>query len=69
MIQSQTLWNFQDFSGTKILREINFEEPKSSKTALFAVSEALKFDFGKCQPSRIAKNSSKSIFAASKILE
>ena len=29
-------WKFQDFSVTQILREINFEEPKSSKTGIFS---------------------------------
>ena len=29
-------WNFQDFSITQILREINFEDSRSGKTAFFA---------------------------------
>ena len=33
----------QDFSVTQILREINFEEFGSSKTAIFAFPWALKF--------------------------
>jgi len=32
-----TMWKFQDFSVTLILREINFGEFKSSKTAVFAI--------------------------------
>ena len=36
--------NYQDFSVTKILREINFEESISSKTAVFATLGALVFD-------------------------
>ena len=33
-------WKFQDFSVTQILREINFEEPRNSKTANFIISGA-----------------------------
>ena len=29
-----TVWKFQDFSVNQILREINFEESRSSKTAV-----------------------------------
>ena len=32
---------FQDFSVTQILREINFGVSRSSKTAVFAILEAL----------------------------
>ena len=32
-----TMWKFQDFSGTQILREINFRNFKRSKTAVFAI--------------------------------
>ena len=31
-----TVWKFQDFSITQILREINFEDSRSGKTAFFA---------------------------------
>ena len=31
-----TVWNCQDFSVIQILREVNFEESRSSKTAFFA---------------------------------
>ena len=36
-----TMCKFENFSSTQILREINFEDPGSSKTAIFAVSKAL----------------------------
>ena len=42
---NSTVWKFQDFSATLILREINFRESKSSKTAIFALLESLNFDF------------------------
>ena len=35
------MWKFQDFSATQILREINFVESRSSKTAHFAIFFAL----------------------------
>ena len=38
-----TVWIFQDFSVTQILREINFGEFRSSKTAIFAIKGALNF--------------------------
>ena len=31
-----TVWKFQDFSVSQILREINFDGARSSKTAIFA---------------------------------
>ena len=37
-----TVWKFQDFSVTQILREIIFGESRRSKTAVFAIIEALK---------------------------
>ena len=37
------MWKFQDFSVTQILREINFEESRSYKSAVFAIIEALNF--------------------------
>ena len=36
---------FQHFSVTQILRETNFEESRSEKSGIFAILEALKFDF------------------------
>ena len=35
------MWIFQDFPVTQILREIIFGESRSSKTAIFAILEAL----------------------------
>ena len=40
-----TVWKFQDFSVTLILREINFGVSRSSKTAIFVFLEALNFEF------------------------
>ena len=34
---------FEDFTVIQILREINFGEPQSSKTAVFAIFGALNF--------------------------
>jgi len=34
---------FEDFSVTQILCEINFNDSRSSKIAIFAISEALNF--------------------------
>ena len=35
------MWKFENFSVIPILREINFGESRSSKTAVFAVYVAL----------------------------
>ena len=40
-----TVWIFHDFSITLILREINFRDSKSEKSAIFAILEALDFEF------------------------
>ena len=40
-----TVWKFQDFSITQILREINFEESGSAKSAISTHLEAVNFDF------------------------
>ena len=37
------MWKLQDFSVTQILREIIFEESRSSKTVIFAILGALSF--------------------------
>ena len=37
------MWNFSIFSVTQILREINFGESISSKSAVFAIFGALNF--------------------------
>ena len=39
-----TVWKIHDFSVTQILREVNFGESRSCKTAIFAISGALNFD-------------------------
>ena len=40
-----TVWKFHDFSIIQILREINFWESKSAKSAIFTHKEALNSDF------------------------
>ena len=46
------MWKFHDFSVTQILREINFEESRSFKTAFITISGAMNFgEFGKIRPS------------------
>ena len=37
------MWKFQDFCMTEILREINFVDSRSAKTAGFAISGAVNF--------------------------
>ena len=41
-VTEYTVWKFQDFSITQILREINFGGSRSSKTAVLAILGALK---------------------------
>ena len=43
--QADTVWKFHDFSITQILREINFGDCKSAKSAILTHLEALNFDF------------------------
>ena len=38
-----TVWKFQDFCITEILREINFEDSRSAKSANFAILGAVNF--------------------------
>ena len=38
---SYTVWKFEKFTDTQILREINFGESTNSKSAVFAVLEVL----------------------------
>ena len=38
------MWNFQDFSVTKILRETSFRYSRIAKTAVFTNLAALNFD-------------------------
>ena len=40
-----TVWKFQDFSITQILREINFEDSISAKSDILAHLEPLNVDF------------------------
>ena len=37
------MWKFQDFSITQILREINFWDSRSAKTAIFSILGAVNF--------------------------
>ena len=46
MVMSRsTVWKFQDFPVTQILREINFWDSKNAKLAILTHLEALNFDF------------------------
>ena len=45
-----TVWKFQDFSITQILREISLRNSESSKTPIYAILDALKFDFSQIWP-------------------
>ena len=40
-----TVWKFQDFCITEILREINLWESRGAKSAIFTHLEDLNFDF------------------------
>ena len=40
-----TVWKFHEFSTTQILREINFGDSRSAKSAILIHREALNFDF------------------------
>ena len=44
LLQSRTVWKFHDFSITQILREINFVDSRSAKSAILTHLEALNFD-------------------------
>ena len=37
------MWKFHDFCTIQILREINFEDSRSAKTAIFAILGAMNF--------------------------
>ena len=43
--RNDTLWKFQYFSITQILREINSENSSSAKSAILSHLEVLNFDF------------------------
>ena len=40
-----TVWKFHDFSVIQILREINFGDSRSAKSAILKLSEALNLTF------------------------
>ena len=40
-----TVWKFQNFSATQILREIDFRDFRGPKYAILVHLEALKYDF------------------------
>ena len=40
-----SVWKFQDFSITQILREISFGDCRGAKSAIFTHLEALNFNF------------------------
>ena len=52
-----TVWKFQDFSITQILREINLGGRRSSKTAVLAILGALKINILVISAFRKCKNS------------
>ena len=53
---ASTVWKFHDFPITQILREINFGESRSSKTAFFAILVALNFvDLINFSPQKVQK--------------
>ena len=53
---SCTVWKFQDFPVTQILREINFQESRRSETAVFAIFRVLNFvNLVNCRLSKSAK--------------
>ena len=44
-IGKHTVWKFQNFSITQILREINYGDSRGVKSAFLTHSETLNFDF------------------------
>ena len=51
-----TVWKFQDFSVIQILREINFGNIRSSKTAVFVIFGALNYvDMGNFSLQKVQK--------------
>jgi len=44
-LREDTVWKFQDFSITQILREINFGESGSAKSAILTHLDALNLDY------------------------
>ena len=67
---SHTVWKFNNFSVTKILREINFRDSKSPKTAVSCHFRSCEFcTFGEFQPSKSEEIHKKSKFRASKCVK
>ena len=44
-IREYTMWIFQDYSDTQILREINFSHFEAQKTAILTKWAAVNFEF------------------------
>ena len=61
-----TVWKFHNFSITQILREINFGDSRSAKSAVFVILESEFSSFGQFQPSKNAKIHKDSKFRTSK---
>ena len=68
-MHSVTVWKFQDFYATQILREINFWDSVSSKTAIFAILKALNFGFNEFLHFVRAEMCPKLRFRASKMIK
>ena len=64
-----TMWKFQDFSTTQILREINFGHFEAQKTAIWTIWAALDFEFLGTLTLSNVKFFQKSKFEASKIVK
>ena len=44
-VNNDTVWKFQDFSVSQILREIKLGDSRTAKSAILTHSEGLNFDF------------------------
>ena len=55
MLCWDTMWKFQNITLTQILREINFEDSRSSNLGIFAVFEALNFILANFSPQKLPK--------------
>ena len=64
-----TVWKFQNFTATHILREINFGHIEVPKTAILNILAALNFEFLEIIDIFKGEISQKSIFKAPKILK
>ena len=63
------MWKFHRFSITQILREINFGDSRSAKSAVFVILESEFSSFGQFQSSKRAKHHKKVKFRASKCVK